>query len=133
MASSCAESHDSITTSASKRIQSIKRKQIGLSEAWMSQSGIMIRIVVTQLMMLVQVKKMKNFDQSVFKSDFYIEKLKVRTRSSYRCYSCCSAPCQEGHKYSDDISESMCPYANRQMLTEMHKLLRLYLTIPIRL
>ena len=39
MASSCARSHDLhvhvIITSASKRIRSMKRKQIGLSEVWM--------------------------------------------------------------------------------------------------
>ena len=29
------------------------------------------------------------------------------------------------------ISEAMCTYTNRQMLTEVHKLLRLYFTIPI--
>ena len=29
------------------------------------------------------------------------------------------------------ISEAMCTYANRQMLTEVHKLLRLSFTIPV--
>ena len=64
----------------------------------------------------------------MFKSDFCIEKLK-RELGVDAIHD--ALPHVKKVTSIQTISEAMCTYTNRQMLTEVHKLLRLYFTIPI--
>ena len=77
-----------------------------------------------------QTEELKNFEQSVFKSDFCIEKLKRELGVLIDAIHV-ALPHVKKVTSIRTISEAMCTYANNQMLTEVHKHLRLYFTIPI--
>ena len=77
-----------------------------------------------------QTEELKNFELSVFKSNFCIEKLKRELGVLIDAIHV-ALPHVKKVTSIRTISEAMCTYANRQMLTEVHKLLRLYFTIPI--
>ena len=66
----------------------------------------------------------------MFKSGFCIEKLKRELGVLIDAIHV-ALPNVKKVTSTRTISEAMCTYANRQMLTEVHKLLRLYFTIPI--